>query len=146
MYLLTFDWSLSMRHNVLIIWKKHTHSLSARFYQSQQWPLHSASVQEAAPGSAAFMNETCFRSGGRLQSQWLCNFVRSEACPVSFIISSLTEVTARPWAEGEALPWCTCRRLTWTSASSRAPARWSLSFTARLADLCIWTLLRRLIF
>lgn len=146
MYLLTLDWSLSMRHNVLIIWKKHTHSLSAGIYQSQQWSLHAACIQEAAPGFciihafAGFMNETCFCSGGWLQLQWLCNFIRTGACPVSFIISSLTEVTAGPGLQARL---CLDAHVVDSHerqhpAEHRAAARWSLSFPVPicLSGLC----------
>lgn len=91
---------------------------------------HSTYIQEAAPGSASAMNERCFCSGGWLQLQWLCNFVRTEACPVSFIISSLTEVTARP---GLRARLCLDAHVVDSHerqhpAEHRAATRWSLSF------------------
>lgn len=158
MYLLTLDWSLSMRHNVPIVWKKHTHSSSAGIYQSQQWSLHSTSTQEAAPGAATFMllQDPWMRpvfvvggwvEGGGVHSYSDCATLSEQKLVPSHSSSALWP-RSRP-APGEALPWCTCRRFTWTSASSRAPHGNKVIIIVHAAvvvDLCVWTLLQRLIF
>lgn len=104
-----------MWHNVLIcIWKHtHTHSLldshwsvtavsKATFWLTSNSPLRS---MHRNGKQHLHLHRSClysiyeqdvFLEGGVLRLQWLCSFNRPEACPISFIISSLTEVTLRP--------------------------------------------------